>query len=384
MLEYYTGILFLTTNRIGDFDEAFASRIHMSLYYPELDELKTKKVFKLNLDLIQERFDRQGRKITYDASSIEDFAEQHYREHVYSRWNGRQIRNACQTALALAEYDAHGGKIAQDDDADDSDVVVALQLRHFRLVQTAYLDFGRYLGDIRGTQGDRRAIDYGLRANTQAPYQSPEPTHSSTAFNTAGLNVNHYHPTHLSTGYTSPYNSHNYPHQGSHNVDPAHHSVNRDEAGDGGGAYAVGNASTMGPSIYRQYGQPQGQNHGLGNMYSTQASPQSQGYSYPGTQPGQMEPRLYQGPSQQGLVPNPGYAPASGLQQGQAQMPSSQWQSPQGQQQYQGQSLFRFSNVHSGSGTHVPPSGADFSMQHQSSNGGQGGAPGTAGVGHAG
>ncbi|KAK6836031.1 hypothetical protein PG987_006526 [Apiospora arundinis] len=169
VLEYYTGILFLTTNRIGDFDEAFASRIHMSLYYPELDELKTKKVFKLNLDLIQERFDRQGRRIIYDASSIDDFAQQHYREHVYSRWNGRQIRNACQTALALAEYDAHGGQIAQDDEAADSSVVVALQLRHFRLVQTAYLDFGNYLGDIRGTQGDRRAFDYGLRAKNHTP-----------------------------------------------------------------------------------------------------------------------------------------------------------------------------------------------------------------------
>lgn len=32
MLEYYKGILFLTTNRIGTFDEAFKSRIHLSLF----------------------------------------------------------------------------------------------------------------------------------------------------------------------------------------------------------------------------------------------------------------------------------------------------------------------------------------------------------------
>src|SRR4051794_28771603 len=30
-MEYYAGILFLTTNRVGDFDEAFTSRIHVSL-----------------------------------------------------------------------------------------------------------------------------------------------------------------------------------------------------------------------------------------------------------------------------------------------------------------------------------------------------------------
>lgn len=36
VLEYYSGILFLTTNRIGTFDPAFRSRIHMSLFYPRL------------------------------------------------------------------------------------------------------------------------------------------------------------------------------------------------------------------------------------------------------------------------------------------------------------------------------------------------------------
>lgn len=31
-LEYYKGVLILTTNRIGTFDEAFKSRIHLSLF----------------------------------------------------------------------------------------------------------------------------------------------------------------------------------------------------------------------------------------------------------------------------------------------------------------------------------------------------------------
>ncbi|EOO04062.1 putative aaa family atpase protein [Phaeoacremonium minimum UCRPA7] len=139
---------------VADFDEAFASRIHMSLHYPELDEAKTKKIFKLNLNLIQERFDRQGRKIIYDVSSIENFAEQHFRDNIYSRWNGRQIRNACQTALALAEFDTHGGNTEA---TVDKDLAVALQLKHFTVVQRAYLDFAKYLGDIHGTKGDQHA-----------------------------------------------------------------------------------------------------------------------------------------------------------------------------------------------------------------------------------
>jgi SpoVK/Ycf46/Vps4 family AAA+-type ATPase len=32
VLEFYSGILFLTTNRVGTIDEAFKSRIHISLY----------------------------------------------------------------------------------------------------------------------------------------------------------------------------------------------------------------------------------------------------------------------------------------------------------------------------------------------------------------
>lgn len=36
VLEYYNGLLFLTTNRVGTIDEAFKSRIHLSLYYVSL------------------------------------------------------------------------------------------------------------------------------------------------------------------------------------------------------------------------------------------------------------------------------------------------------------------------------------------------------------
>ena len=33
-LEYYSGLLFLTTNRVGTTDEAFRFRVHLILYYP--------------------------------------------------------------------------------------------------------------------------------------------------------------------------------------------------------------------------------------------------------------------------------------------------------------------------------------------------------------
>ena len=36
LLEYYQGVMFLTTNRVASFDPAFESRIHLTINYPEL------------------------------------------------------------------------------------------------------------------------------------------------------------------------------------------------------------------------------------------------------------------------------------------------------------------------------------------------------------
>jgi len=44
-LEYYDGIMFLTTNRVRTIDKTSASRIHMPLRYNELDESARKKVW---------------------------------------------------------------------------------------------------------------------------------------------------------------------------------------------------------------------------------------------------------------------------------------------------------------------------------------------------
>lgn len=48
MLEYYPGLLFLTTNRVGVLDEAVRSRIHVSLYYPSNGNTGTVKIWQSN------------------------------------------------------------------------------------------------------------------------------------------------------------------------------------------------------------------------------------------------------------------------------------------------------------------------------------------------
>ncbi|KAL5332560.1 hypothetical protein BJX70DRAFT_126803 [Aspergillus crustosus] len=160
VMEYYAGILFLTTNRVGDFDEAFTSRIHVSLYYPDLSPDQTVRVFKLNMDLIQDRFNRKGRRITIDHYEIAGFASQYYNDHPDARWNGRQIRNACQTALALAEFEAQGN---DHQDILRPDAVVTLTVGHFETVRDAYLEFTDYINTLWGTNASTRAHEDKLR-----------------------------------------------------------------------------------------------------------------------------------------------------------------------------------------------------------------------------
>ncbi|KAI1075125.1 hypothetical protein F5B20DRAFT_560864 [Whalleya microplaca] len=166
VMEYYSGILFITTNRLGDFDEAFASRIHMSLYYPPLDLDSTTAVLGLNMNRIKNRFLRGGRKLNLNEGPICVFASEHWRNKPKARWNGRQIRNACQTALALAEFEAQG---EDHEGVVDSTVTVNLEVKHFQAVANAYLGFVEYLKDIYGVHADERAQEQFLRAKNKEP-----------------------------------------------------------------------------------------------------------------------------------------------------------------------------------------------------------------------
>ncbi|KAI1179267.1 P-loop containing nucleoside triphosphate hydrolase protein [Nemania sp. FL0916] len=114
VLEYYRGVLFLTTNRVGALDEAFRSRVHVSLWYPHLTAERTIKVLRSSLDRLPQPSAADGEatqdliKVLYPE--IEDFVKEEYMK--YSRalgqergpWNGRQIRNAVQIAACLALY----------------------------------------------------------------------------------------------------------------------------------------------------------------------------------------------------------------------------------------------------------------------------------------
>jgi hypothetical protein len=49
MLEYYHGMLFITTNRLKDFDGAFRNHIHLTISYDPLDIQARKNIWRQHL-----------------------------------------------------------------------------------------------------------------------------------------------------------------------------------------------------------------------------------------------------------------------------------------------------------------------------------------------
>lgn len=64
LLEYFQGILFLTTNRVETFDDAFQSRIHVALRYGDLTTKAKRSVWQMFLEKVQAKEGVQTAKFT--------------------------------------------------------------------------------------------------------------------------------------------------------------------------------------------------------------------------------------------------------------------------------------------------------------------------------
>ncbi|PWY96443.1 AAA family ATPase [Aspergillus sclerotioniger CBS 115572] len=178
VLEYYSGILFLTTNRVGALDEAFRSRVHLSLYYPHLNCDDTISILSSNLARLP-RTDKVPKGTTIGNGHIHvmdkeiiEFVkteyEKTYRTHRRGPWNGRQIRNAVQIASCLALFD-------QRDKSTDNDLPVVLTAEHFRTVNDTIEEFDRYLVKARRADDRKLAHMEGLRYDAYEPGLPREP-----------------------------------------------------------------------------------------------------------------------------------------------------------------------------------------------------------------
>jgi len=87
VLEYYEGMLFLTTNRVDNIDAAFQSRIHISMAYPDLTSSSRKCIWQNFLKSL---------------GGLEGWKDQDLEELASVELNGRQIKNVLKSASLLA------------------------------------------------------------------------------------------------------------------------------------------------------------------------------------------------------------------------------------------------------------------------------------------
>lgn len=146
-LEYYQGILFLTTNRVGTFEEAFISRIHIMIYYPPFTDNDREAVWEGFFSKLE---DEQGERM-HILQSTRDYVT--CAEVQGLKWNGREIRNAFQIAVALAQTQ------------EDKDKRGRIQIRKEHIKSTVRMskDFKAYLNKLYMKDETQRAEKAGNR-----------------------------------------------------------------------------------------------------------------------------------------------------------------------------------------------------------------------------
>ncbi|PYH70187.1 ATP-binding protein [Aspergillus vadensis CBS 113365] len=142
-LEYHDGILILTSNRVGTFDEAFKSRIQLSLHYENLTLGQRRKIWR--------NFMHRLRKVDAENVDIEDVLD-HLDELGAEDINGREIRNAITIARQLAQFKEE-----------------KFCYSHLTRVLRVSGKFGKYLRDLRdGLTDDYIKHDTGVRHSYRA------------------------------------------------------------------------------------------------------------------------------------------------------------------------------------------------------------------------
>jgi hypothetical protein len=156
VLEYYEGILILTSNRVGTFDEAFKSRIQLSLHYESLTKSQRRTIWDNFLNRLNNLENEnssigpiEGRKRKFEENRGINFdeIERHLADLAEEQMNGRQIRNAITTARQLARF------------KDES-----MTYRHLEHVIRISRKFDKYLEKVRDSYTDDQvAREDGIR-----------------------------------------------------------------------------------------------------------------------------------------------------------------------------------------------------------------------------
>lgn len=151
-MEYFRGLLFLTTNRVGQIDDAFMSRVHVAIGYEPLTAEARNTIWKGFFSKLEKernseiRVGKAAKRFILKSEEVQKI-----------ELNGREIRNALQTAITLAEYET-----LESGNATASDLVL-VEEDHFRRVLTMSQKFHTYVTSIRKEDAKKRAAARGDR-----------------------------------------------------------------------------------------------------------------------------------------------------------------------------------------------------------------------------
>lgn len=173
-LEYYYGLLIMTTNRIGDLDEAFRSRIQTILYFPTLSRSQTISIWQTNLDRLRKidkvRAEYTGQQeMMIHGSDILYFAARIYDDQKLkgSIWSGRSITQALQTAEASARYEYE--RRVKTSRNISSDCCLELGVRHLEETVQLSKEYTEYMAQATGKSDLCHAQEMGIRDDEFEP-----------------------------------------------------------------------------------------------------------------------------------------------------------------------------------------------------------------------
>jgi len=103
--------------------------------------------------------------VTINGEEIIKFAKKHWKDSKDSkraRWNGRQIRNAFHTAVAMAEFRARTQKGGAGYD-NGKDVEISVGRVEFEKIASTAREFDNYMTETTGSTFEAKASREGLR-----------------------------------------------------------------------------------------------------------------------------------------------------------------------------------------------------------------------------
>ncbi|KZV96090.1 P-loop containing nucleoside triphosphate hydrolase protein [Exidia glandulosa HHB12029] len=138
-LEYHSGVVFLTTNRVKSFDEAFLSRISVAIKYPDLELSQRSKIWEQLLRHVMKISGPPKKDREQPGDDMNILSDDNIKQLAVKPFNGRIIKNIVRTAQALA--------VSSDE---------PLSMRHLNIVVSVTEKFLQDTQDVRNND-ERRA-----------------------------------------------------------------------------------------------------------------------------------------------------------------------------------------------------------------------------------